>query len=173
MSEEERDVESMTPGECEREIEETYANPDHPYFNKESYLYGRANARMESLFKKKHPSDTSVPSHQRGLDMRLTEEGVTIEDIERAEEKLEEEVNRDYELTPEENEALNELREQWGQDFDKNVKQAIAGFGSFVNTLEERFGKDFAEKIKQFVEGSRLGNDPETIAIFKEIGKTE
>lgn len=160
MDNEGKDIEAMSVEECEREIDTTLENPEHVYWAKNSPSQARAVQRMRLLHERVFPSKGEEPHD--GLAEKLEKSGVkTLEDVERIAAEKKTGSDQD-ELTPEEKEALDGLKTEWGEDYETNISIAQETY----EKVAEQYGDDDFRAVMD--EGP--GNDIRIIRLFHRIG---
>jgi len=160
---EEKPIEQMSADEAKAEIDTRLSDFSRPYWDKNHHLHREDVEQMRRLHEVAFPQK-GEGSHD-GLAERLEKEGVrTVEDVERiAAEKKTGNDEDDSELSPEEKEALDGLKRDWGDDYQANLTVAQETYEGVAS----QYGDD---GFRALMEGG-LGNDPAIIRLFYKIGK--
>lgn len=120
-------------------------------FNEYDLKQAEQNALKEEIleeFKKTAYENNILPQQAQAMYDFLNNQAVT--EAERMQQLQQEKMS----------EAINNLKEEWGEAFEQNVHTAKLAVNEFGG-----------EELKQYLNESGLGNDPNIIKVFNEIGK--
>ena len=161
---EEKPIEQMTVEEAKGEIDRRLEDFESDYWQNEKPGHRRAVDEMRRLHEVAFPQKGAEP-HDNLAD-QLEKEGIrTVEDVEKiaAEKKK---GNDEDELTPEEKEALDGLKNEWGEEYEGNIGIAQKTY----ETVATQYGDD---EFRALMDKEGLGNNPTIIKLFHKVGAAQ
>jgi hypothetical protein len=165
---EEKPIEQMSVEEAKTEIDRRLEDFESPYWVNEHPGHRRAVDEMRRLHEVAFPQ-RGAEGHN-GLAEKLENEGVTEDDLKRAEKSLEDlqdqaDDQEEIPLTPEQEEGFKKLKAEWGNTYEEKLDQARMAYEGIVQT----YAKD-NEEFKTLMENS-LGNEPCIIKLFSKFAE--